>query len=84
MNYEQVQKLNPADFKRYGELHKETFKEVVKIVKAEKVFQKKSGIPSKLCVEDQILMTYPICENILLFFIWELNGVLMNQMLSEL
>jgi hypothetical protein len=57
MNYEQVQKLNPADFKRYCGLHQETFKEMVKIVKAEKVFQKKSGRPSKLCVEDQILMT---------------------------
>jgi hypothetical protein len=56
---------------------------MVKIVKAEKIFQKKLGIPSKLCVEDQILMTlsylreYPI-------FIWELNGVLMNQMLIKL
>ena len=56
MNYEQVQKLNPTDFKRYCGLHQETFKEMVKIVKAEKVFQKKSGRPSKLCVEDQILM----------------------------
>ena len=63
MNYEEVQKLNPADFKRYCGLHQETFKEMVKIVKAEKVFQKKSGRPSKLCVEDQILMT--------LSYLWE-------------
>ena len=40
MNYEQVQKLNPADFKRYCGLHQETFKEMVKIVKAEKVLNR--------------------------------------------
>ena len=57
MNYEQLQKLTPKDFKRYCGVHQETFKEMVKIVKAEKILQKKSGRPSKLCVEDQILMT---------------------------
>lgn len=57
MNYEQLQKLTPKDFKRYCGVHQETFKEMVKIVKAEKILQKKSGRPSKLCVSDQILMT---------------------------
>ena len=57
MNYEQLQKLTPKDFKRYSGVHQETFKEMVKIVKTEKILQKKSGRPSKLCVEDQILMT---------------------------
>lgn len=57
MNYEQLQKLTSKDFKRYCGVHQETFKEMVKIVKAEKILQKKSGRPSKLCVEDQILMT---------------------------
>ena len=46
MNYEQVQKLNPADFKRYCGEHQETFKEMVKIVKEEKILQKKSVRPS--------------------------------------
>ena len=68
MNYKQVQKLNPADFKRYCGLHQETFKEMVKIVKAEKVFQKKSGRPSKLCVEDQILMTLSYLREYPTFF----------------
>lgn len=68
MNYEQVQKLNPADFKRYCGLHQETFKEMVKIVKAEKKFQKKSGRPSKLCVEDQILMTLSYLREYPTFF----------------
>ncbi|MEG4891840.1 hypothetical protein QUA94_34640 [Microcoleus sp. F8-D2] len=40
MNYEQLQKLTPKDFKRYSGVHQETFKEMVKIVKAEKILQK--------------------------------------------
>src|SRR6476469_4446678 len=68
MNYEQLQKLNPADFKRYCGVHQETFKEMVKIVKAEKVFQKKSGRPSKLCVENQILMTLSYLREYPTFF----------------
>jgi hypothetical protein len=68
MNYEQVQKLNPADFKRYCGLHQETFKEMVKIVKAEKKIQKKSVRPSKLCVSDQILMTLSYLREYPTFF----------------
>lgn len=68
MNYEQVQKLNPADFKRYCGVHQETFKEMVKIVKAEKILQKKSGRPSKLCTEDQILMTLSYLREYPTFF----------------
>ena len=40
MNYEQLQKLTSKDFKRYCGVHQETFKEMVKIVKAEKILQK--------------------------------------------
>jgi hypothetical protein len=68
MNYEQLQKLTPTDFKRYCGVHQETFKEMVKIVKAEKIFQKKSGRPSKLCPEDQILMTLSYLREYLTFF----------------
>jgi len=68
MNYEQLQKLNPADFKRYCGVHQETFKEMVKIVKAEKILQKKSGRPSKLCIENQILMTLSYLREYPTFF----------------
>ena len=68
MNYEELQKLTPKDFKRYCGVHQETFKEMVKIVKAEKVFHKKSGRPSKLCVEDQILMTLSYLREYPTFF----------------
>jgi hypothetical protein len=57
---------------------------MVKIVKAEKKIQKKSVRPSKLCVSDQILMTLSYLREYPTFFLWELNGVLMNQMLIEL
>jgi hypothetical protein len=46
MNYEQLQKLIPKGFKRYCGVHQETFKEMVKIVKAEKILQKKSRRPN--------------------------------------
>lgn len=68
MNYEQVKKLNPADFKRYCGVHQETFKEMVKIVSSEKILQKKSGRPSKLCIEDQILMTLSYLREYPTFF----------------
>ena len=68
MNYEQLQKLTPKGFKRYCGVHQETFKEMVKIVKAEKIFQKKLGRPSKLCVEDQILMTLSYLREYPTFF----------------
>jgi hypothetical protein len=41
---------------------------MVKIVKAEKIFQKKSGRPGKLCPEDQILMTLSYLREYLTFF----------------
>jgi hypothetical protein len=68
MNYEQLQKLNPADFKRYCGVHQETFKEMVKIVKAEKILQKKSVRPSKLSIENQILMTLSYLREYPTFF----------------
>ncbi len=38
-------------------MYPETFNDMVKVLAAEKVLQKKSGMPSKLSLEDQILMT---------------------------
>ncbi|WP_445301613.1 helix-turn-helix domain-containing protein [Microcoleus sp. MOSTC5] len=50
---------------------------MIKIVKAEKILQKKSGRPSKLCVEDQILMTlYYLLESPTFFHLgikWGIN-----------
>lgn len=57
MNYKEAEKLKPAEFKRLYGVDQETFQEMVKVVAAEKVLQKKTGRPSKLTVEDQVLMT---------------------------
>ncbi len=57
MTYEKVKNLKPTEFKRLCGVYPETFQEMVKVVAAEKILQKKTGRPSKLSVEDQILMT---------------------------
>jgi hypothetical protein len=57
MSYEQVKNLGPTEFKRLCGVTLETFMQMVKVVAAEKVLAKKSGRPSKLSIEDQVLMT---------------------------
>lgn len=57
MTYSQVKNLKPTEFKRLCGVYPETFKEMVKVLEAEKVLQKKTGRPNKLSAEDQILMT---------------------------
>ena len=57
MTYKQVKNLKPTEFKRLCGVYPETFQKMVKVVAAEKILQKKTGRPSKLSIEDQILMT---------------------------
>ncbi len=57
MSYDQVKNLEPTEFKRLCGVTPATFKQMVKVVAAEKVLAKKSGRPSKLSIEDQVLMT---------------------------
>lgn len=57
MTYNQVKNFLPTEFKRLCGVYPETFKEMVKVLEAEKVLQKKTGRPSKLSAENQILMT---------------------------
>ena len=56
MTYEQVKTLKPTEFKRFWVAYPDTFKDMVTVLKAEKVQQKKTGRPSKLSTEDQLLM----------------------------
>jgi hypothetical protein len=56
-HYEQVKNLKPTDFKRLCGVSPAAFKDLVTVVAAEKIWQKKTGRPSKLSREDQILMT---------------------------
>jgi Helix-turn-helix of DDE superfamily endonuclease len=57
VSYEQVKNLEPTEFKRLCGVTSATFERMVKVVAAEKVLAKKSGRPSKLSIEDQVLMT---------------------------
>lgn len=57
MTYEQVKNLSSADFKRLCGVTPATFQEMVKVVAAAKLLEKKTGRPSKLSVENQVLMT---------------------------
>lgn len=57
MAYEQIKNLSPAEFKRFCGVYPETFEDMVKVLSAEKMLQTKTGRPSKLKIEEQILMT---------------------------
>jgi hypothetical protein len=57
MKYEEANNLEPEEFKRLCGVSFGTFDRMVKVVAAEKVLAKKSGRPSKLSIENQILMT---------------------------
>lgn len=58
MTYSRYQQLKPEDFKRLYGVHHQTFTRMVAVLK-EQVEQrkKKLGKPSKLSVEDQVLMS---------------------------
>ena len=57
MSYNQVKNLEPTEFKRLCGVTPATFEQMLKVVAAEKVLAKNSGRPSKLSIEDQVLMT---------------------------
>ena len=58
MSYEQVKDLPPAQFKRYCGVRPETFRRMVEVVSNHLRRKRRvSGRPTKLSVEDQVLMT---------------------------
>jgi Helix-turn-helix of DDE superfamily endonuclease len=57
VSYKQARNLEPVEFKRLCGVTLATFEQMVKVVAAEKVLAKKSGRPSKLSSENQVLMT---------------------------
>lgn len=57
MTYEQVRHLKPAEFKRLCGVQKETFEQMVSVLRTAEQ-QKQPGRPSKLNLEDQVLMTW--------------------------
>ena len=58
MSYEQVKDLPPAEFKRYCGVQPETFRKMVEAVSSHLSRKRRvTGRPTKLAVEDQVLMT---------------------------
>ena len=68
MSYKQVKNLKPIEFKRLCGVTPDIFLEMVKVIAAEKVLAKKSGRPSKLSFEDQVLMTLEYWREYRIYF----------------
>jgi hypothetical protein len=69
MSYEQIKDLAPALFKRYCGVKPETFHQMVRVVTDHlRETRIKSGRPSKLSVEDQVLMTLQYWREYRTFF----------------
>jgi Helix-turn-helix of DDE superfamily endonuclease len=57
MTYEEIQQLNPPQFKRYCGVSRETFQAMVTVLKPHLDRTGKKGGQSKLSVEDHLLIT---------------------------
>ena len=57
MTYEEVKNLKPEDFKRLCGVRPETFNQMLEILRSPSLAKQKTGRPSKLSSEDQLLMT---------------------------
>jgi hypothetical protein len=69
MSYEQVKDLSPAEFKRYCGVRPETFRQMVEVVSSHLSRKRRvSGRPTKLLVEDQVLMTLEYWREYRTFF----------------
>lgn len=57
MKYWQARKLSSREFKRFCGVKRQTFRLMVRLIKAQQKQKKKTGRPTKLIPEDQILAT---------------------------
>ena len=57
MKYWQAIELPSREFKRLTGIKRQTFRLMVRLVKAQEEYKKKAGCPNKLIVEDRILVT---------------------------
>jgi hypothetical protein len=57
MSYEKVKHLKNEDFKRLCGVQIETFNQMIQLIKNGMSLKKKTGRPSKLSIENQLLMT---------------------------
>lgn len=69
MSYQQIKDLPPADFKRYCGVQPETFQRMVALLASSlKKKRRVSGRPTKLSVEDQLLLTLQYWREYRTFF----------------
>lgn len=57
MTYQKIKDLTPQAFKRFCGIKPETFTAMLEVLKQRESHKKKPGRPSKLNLEDQLLMT---------------------------
>lgn len=57
MMNERVKHLQPAEFKRFWGVQRETFEQMVEILRLYSQQKKKTGRPGKVSLENQVLMT---------------------------
>ena len=69
MLWTNVQNLRDEDFKRLSGVHRKTFDKMMEILaEAEKIKKKQGGKPSKLCLQDELLMTLEYLREYRTFF----------------
>lgn len=57
MIYEQVKHLKPGEFKRLCGVRPQTFAQRLEVISSQAKLKKKAGRPSKLSLENQLLLT---------------------------
>lgn len=60
MFYEQVKELTAEEFKRLTGVKTETFAVIVEVLREARLKKHKPGRPSKLSLEDQVLLMRPL------------------------
>jgi hypothetical protein len=77
MTYEKVKNLKAEEFKRFCGVRLETFEQMVLLVRNHDNLKTKSGRPSKLSVENQVLLTLEYLREYRTYFhigqTWGLN-----------
>jgi uncharacterized Fe-S cluster-containing radical SAM superfamily protein len=69
MTYERVKHLKPEEFKRLCGVQPETFAKMLEVLRSPAKPKQKPGRPSKLSIEDQLLLTLEYWRGYLLTFI---------------
>ena len=88
MSYQTVKNLKPEEFKRLCGVNQETFNCMVKLVENHDSLKKKTGRPSKLSLENQVLMTLEYLREYRTYFhitqSWGLNESTVYRIITKI